>query len=74
MARPQVVDGGDGLQIWRAAANILNKQKRTAERGWSSKVFLVSPGLRLAQPGDPTDRLSVLFPLFCQKKVAESSF
>jgi hypothetical protein len=26
MARPQVADGGDGLQIWRVAANILNKQ------------------------------------------------
>jgi hypothetical protein len=26
MARPQVVDGGDGIQIWRVAANILNKQ------------------------------------------------
>jgi hypothetical protein len=27
MARPQVADG-DGLQIWRVAANILNKQSR----------------------------------------------
>jgi hypothetical protein len=26
MARPQVADGGDGLQIWRAPANVLNKQ------------------------------------------------
>jgi hypothetical protein len=26
MARPQVPDGGDDLQFWRAAANILNKQ------------------------------------------------
>jgi hypothetical protein len=26
MACPQVVDGGDGLQIWRVAINILNKQ------------------------------------------------
>jgi hypothetical protein len=24
MARPRDADGGDGLQIWRAAANILN--------------------------------------------------
>jgi hypothetical protein len=24
MARPQVADGGDGLQIWRVAAIILN--------------------------------------------------
>jgi hypothetical protein len=37
MARPQVADGGDGLQIWRAAANILNKQSRT-DKGWSSSL------------------------------------
>jgi hypothetical protein len=36
MARPQVADGGDGLQICRAAANILNKQSCTADRGWPS--------------------------------------
>jgi hypothetical protein len=36
MVRRQVADGGDGLQIWRVAANILNKQSRTADRGWSS--------------------------------------
>jgi hypothetical protein len=33
MARPQVSDGGDGLQKWSVAANILNKQSRTAEEG-----------------------------------------
>jgi hypothetical protein len=26
MARPQVADGGDGPQIWRVAASVLNKQ------------------------------------------------
>jgi len=26
MARPRVADGGDGHQMWRVAANILNKQ------------------------------------------------
>jgi hypothetical protein len=36
MARPQVADSGDGLQIWRVAANILNKQSWTADRGWPS--------------------------------------
>jgi hypothetical protein len=36
MARPQVADGGDGLQIRRVAANILNKQSRTAGKGFSS--------------------------------------
>jgi hypothetical protein len=38
MARPQVADRGDGLQIWRVAANILNKQSRTADSGWSSSL------------------------------------
>jgi hypothetical protein len=38
MARPQVADGGDDLQIWRVAANILNKQSRTADKGWSSSL------------------------------------
>jgi hypothetical protein len=36
MAYPQVADGGDGLQIWRIAANIFNKQLQTADRRWSS--------------------------------------
>jgi hypothetical protein len=26
IAHPQITDGGDGLQVWRVAANILNKQ------------------------------------------------
>jgi hypothetical protein len=38
MARPQVADGGDALQLWREAANILNKQSRTADKGWSSSL------------------------------------
>jgi hypothetical protein len=29
MARPQVANGEDGLQIWTVAANILKKQSRT---------------------------------------------
>jgi hypothetical protein len=32
----QVANRGDGLQVWRVAANILNKQSRTADKGWSS--------------------------------------
>jgi thiamine biosynthesis protein ThiC len=36
MALPVVADGGDGLCIWRVAANIVNKQSRTADKGWSS--------------------------------------
>jgi hypothetical protein len=38
MARPQVADGKDGLQIWRVVANILNKQSRTADKGWYSSL------------------------------------
>jgi hypothetical protein len=38
MVRPQVVDGGDGLQIRRIAVNILNKQSRTADKGRSSSL------------------------------------
>jgi hypothetical protein len=41
-ARPRVADGGDGLQIWRVAANILNKQSRTADEGWSSSEVLTT--------------------------------
>jgi hypothetical protein len=38
MARPRIADRGDGLQIWRVAVNILNKQPRTADSGWSSSL------------------------------------
>jgi hypothetical protein len=38
MAGPQVADGGNGLQIWRVAANILNQQSRTADKGWYSSL------------------------------------
>jgi hypothetical protein len=38
MARPRVADGGDALRLWREAANILNKQSRTADKGWSSRL------------------------------------
>jgi hypothetical protein len=27
-----------GLQIWRVAANILNKQSQTADKGWSCSL------------------------------------
>jgi adenylosuccinate lyase len=36
MTSPQVADGGNALQIWRVATNILNKQSRTADKGWAS--------------------------------------
>jgi hypothetical protein len=49
MARPQVADGGDGLQVWRVAANILNKQSRTVDKGWSSG-FGVERGAKNSLP------------------------
>jgi hypothetical protein len=38
MARPQVADGGDALQVSRIAVNVLNKQLRTADKGWSCSL------------------------------------
>jgi hypothetical protein len=38
MVLPQVADGGDTLQVWRIAGNILNKPSRTADKGWSSSL------------------------------------
>jgi hypothetical protein len=38
MARPKVADGREGLQIWRVAANTLNRQSRTADKGWPSSL------------------------------------
>jgi hypothetical protein len=33
-----VVCGGEGLLIWKVATNILNKQSRRADKGWSSSL------------------------------------
>jgi hypothetical protein len=49
MARLQVADGGDDLQILRIVANILNKQSRTADKGWSSS-FGVGRGANNTSP------------------------
>jgi hypothetical protein len=38
MARPQVADGGDGLQLGRVAANILNKKSWRTVKEWSSNL------------------------------------
>jgi hypothetical protein len=45
----QVANGGDCLQRWRVAADTLNKQSRTGERGWS---FSLRVG-RLANNSSP---------------------
>jgi hypothetical protein len=49
MPRPQVAVGGDSLQFWRVAANILNKQSRTADMGWSS-ILGVGRGANNSSP------------------------
>jgi len=36
MARQWVADGGGSLQIWKEPANVLNKQSRMTDKGWSS--------------------------------------
>jgi hypothetical protein len=48
MARPQVADGGDALQVWRVAANILNKQSRTrsGSPAWGFGVGLTTPHVK----------------------------
>jgi hypothetical protein len=38
MAHLRVATGGDGLQVWRVAANILNMQSRTTDKGRSSSL------------------------------------
>jgi hypothetical protein len=65
MARPRVADGGDGLQIWRVAASILNKQSwrptRVIFQLWSlgEEANNVSPQkdglLRNLKPGGSLD-------------------
>jgi hypothetical protein len=46
-ARPRVADGRHGLQFWKLAANILNKQSRTNDKGYSSSLGL---GVGLTTP------------------------
>jgi hypothetical protein len=38
IANPQVANGGDSVHIWKAAADILNKQSLTAEKVWSLSI------------------------------------
>jgi hypothetical protein len=35
---PEAATGGDGLQIWGVAVNMLNKQLQTADKGLSSSL------------------------------------
>jgi hypothetical protein len=49
MARTQVTDRGDSIEIWRVAAIILNKQLRIADKGCLSNSG-VGPGTNNPQP------------------------
>ena len=59
LARPQVVDRGYGLQIWRVAANMLNKQSWTADRGdppaWGLVEGLTTPHYKKETVTNPLD-------------------
>jgi len=44
MARHRVADRGDGIQIWKVAANIPNK---TADKGWTSRLGVGQEGLQV---------------------------
>jgi hypothetical protein len=37
--RSQVADGGDGLQIWRVVAKLLNKNSLRDDKAWFSRVL-----------------------------------
>jgi hypothetical protein len=47
VTRFQIPEGGDGLPIWRIAANILNKLLRRTDKRWSSNLGV---GLELIIP------------------------
>jgi hypothetical protein len=38
MVRPRVAGGGNDLQIWKVAANVVNKQQWANDNGWSSSL------------------------------------
>jgi hypothetical protein len=44
---PKFADGGDALQVWRVAVNILSKQLRMADKRWFSSMGL---GMGLTTP------------------------
>jgi hypothetical protein len=49
IVHPQVADGGDTLQIWWIAVNILDKQSWTVDRGCSS-ILGVWHGANISPP------------------------
>jgi hypothetical protein len=45
MVHPQVVGGGDSLQIWRIAVNILNKEVADSRQGVGPPAWQLGIGL-----------------------------
>jgi hypothetical protein len=45
MVHPQVVDGRDSLQIWRVAANLLNKEVVDSRQGVGPPAWQLGVGL-----------------------------
>jgi hypothetical protein len=49
----QAADGENGLQSWKLGANILNKQSRTTDKGWSfrgySQVLILRTNLEIQE-------------------------
>jgi hypothetical protein len=41
---PQIVVGGDGLQIWKVVVHIVNKQLQVVDEGWFSMLQNVTQG------------------------------
>jgi hypothetical protein len=59
MARPQVADGGDALQVWRVAANIY----RPSDRRLSAKLVptFADKGCRVVSATDPPPAVNSVF-------------
>ena len=51
-------DGGDGLQIWRVPANVMIKQPRTKDKGWSF-IWGVYQGANNTLPSEIQTMLNV---------------
>jgi hypothetical protein len=58
-ARPHVADRAEGLQMWRVAANILNKQSRIADNGPPARYKMLQWAWNLAGSCEQVMKLRV---------------
>jgi len=49
MEHPRAADGADDFQILNVVVTLLNKQSRTADKGWSSSLCF-GPGANVSSP------------------------